>query len=118
MNPKDIVGQTKPNLFLIPSSSTIHTALAFMDGAKKYGPYNWRINKVDASTYIAAAKRQIESWVDGEETSSDANVHHLAHAIASLAIIIDAQECDTLNDDRPPEGFAANLIRENTKNVK
>lgn len=101
-NPKTRFGVAKPPLHLIPSTALAHESCAFRDGAAKYGPYNWRIDRVSASTYVAAAKRHIESWFNREEQAQDSGVHHLAHARACLAILIDAQECRMLNDDRPP----------------
>ena len=71
-----------------------------MDGARKYGPYNWRDNAVLARVYIAAAKRHLAYWAAGEETAKDSGVHHLGHAIACLAILLDAQATGNLGDDR------------------
>jgi hypothetical protein len=116
-NPKERFGKAKPNLFLVPPSAEIYLATAFQDGAVKYGPYNWRQSDVNASTYIAACKRHLASWIDGDDIDETSGVHHLAHAMACLAIILDAGECDTLHDDRPEPGFASVLIMENTKNV-
>lgn len=111
-NPKTAMGVTKVPLHLVPPSSTHYLALAFKDGAAKYGPYNWRDKTVSSSVYVAAAKRHIDAWWDGEEVSSDAQVHHLAHAMACLAIILDAQSVNKLNDDRPTKGAASKLQAE------
>lgn len=110
-NPKELFGQTKPQLHLVPPAFSIYTATAFRDGAKKYGPYNWRENAVIASTYVSAAKRHLDSWWDGEQFAEDSGVHHLAHAAACLAIIIDCIETGNLKDDRPLPGNAAALIK-------
>src|SRR5271166_5735695 len=87
-NPKDLIGQKKVALNLVPPSSIIYQALAMEDGAKKYGPYNWRSNKVIASIYVAAAMRHLQQWYDGEELASDSQKPHLAHALACLGIIV------------------------------
>ena len=71
-----------------------------MDGARKYGPYNWRDNAVLARVYIAAAKRHIEYWEAGQEDAEDSGVHHLGHVIACCAILADAQVTGNLIDDR------------------
>jgi hypothetical protein len=42
------------------------------------------------------------AWFNGEECAQDSGVHHLAHAMACLAILLDAKTCGKLNDDRPP----------------
>lgn len=72
-----------------------------MDGATKYGAYNWRNKSVSASIYIDAAKRHLDLWFEGQEFASDSKVHHLGHALACCAILLDAQECGRLIDDRP-----------------
>lgn len=112
-NPKTITGVTKPDLSLIPPVALIEEALAFQDGAKKYGPYNWRDKKVSSRIYTAAAMRHILSWQDGEECDPISSVHHLAHARACLAILLDASSLNQLNDNRS-FGVAAEMIREST----
>lgn len=101
-NPKTRFGVAKPPLHLIPATALAHEACAFRDGANKYGPYNWREAAVSSSTYVGAALRHINAWFNGETVAQDSGVHHLAHARACLAILIDAAECGKLNDDRPP----------------
>lgn len=108
-NPKTAIGATKVPLHLVPPSATHYTALAFKDGAAKYGPYNWREKGVSASVYYAAAKRHIDAWWDGEDLSPDALVHHLGHVMACCAIVLDAMSIGKLNDDRPPKGAASAL---------
>ena len=114
-NPKSIYGIKKPPMHLVPPSAKIYLAMGFSDGAEKYGPYNWRANEVAASVYIGAALRHIDEWWDGEESASDSGVHHLAHALSCLAIIVDAKETGNLVDDRPLPGVAADLIEKLTK---
>lgn len=109
-NPKTGAGFFKPQLFLVPPSTLLYLSQAFADGAKKYGPYNWREKKISSSVYISALQRHIESWVDGEEYARDSTVHHLAHAMACLALILDSQSIGMLNDDRPPKGAFADLV--------
>lgn len=108
-NPKTAVGVTKVPLHLVPPSASHHLALAFKDGAAKYGPFNWREHTVSASVYVAAAKRHIDAWWDGEDLSPDAKVEHLAHAMACMAIILDAASVGKLNDDRPMPGAVPRL---------
>lgn len=117
-NPKDLLGAKKVSLNLVPASSLIYQALAMEDGAKKYGPYNWRANKVIASIYIAAAMRHLQAWHDGEEVAEDSQKPHLAHALACLGIIVDAKETGNLVDDRPLPGAASKLIKEWEKGTK
>ncbi len=101
VNPKDLQGVKKPPLHLVAPVSVLHEAMAMLDGAQKYGPFNWRDKRVVASIYVAAAKRHIDLWFEGEQVAQDSGVHHLGHAKACLGIILDAEAMDCLIDDRP-----------------
>lgn len=114
-NPKARFGALKPNLALVPPASMIYQALAMQQGAEKYGPYNWRKDKVSTMTYVAAAKRHLDQYLDGEHLDPESGFPHLAHAMASLGILIDALETGNLIDDRPAPGAAGHLIRKWTK---
>lgn len=116
-NPKTIYGNAKPPMHLVPAAGTIHEAMAFGDGAAKYGPYNWREKTVSASTYIGAALRHIAAWFDGENIDPVSKVHHLGHAKACLGIILDAQLVENLNDDRPPMAPTGPLIASLTRKI-
>ncbi len=108
-NPKQRYGDLKPNLALVPGVAIAHEALAFENGAAKYGAYNWRDKAVEAMTYVAANMRHVQAWLDGEEYSVDTTaagkpVHNLAHARASLGILLDCIEQGNLIDNRPIAG--------------
>lgn len=113
-NPKDAIGASKPNLALVPSAGLIQAALAMTNGAKKYGPYNWREadKKVGYMTYIAAAQRHLLALIDGENVALDSGVSHLGHIAAGCMILIDAIECGNAIDDRPLKGAAARILNE------
>ena len=104
LNPKDRVGVRKVSLTKLPPAALAHAGFAMMNGAEKYGPYNWRDKPVIASIYVDAAERHLNAWFDGEEEATDSGAHHLGHAMACLAIILDAQESGNLIDDRPAAG--------------
>jgi hypothetical protein len=87
------------------------------EGRDKYGPYNWRSEPVGPMAYIAAAKRHLSQYQDGEEIDPKSGYPHLGHAIASIGIIIDALETGNLIDDRPPAGNVGELIRKWTKDA-
>lgn len=109
-NPKDLLGAAKPDATKVPAIAIAWESLAMMDGAGKYDPYNWRANKVVASIYIAAAKRHLDLWYEGEEFAEDSGCHHLGHARACLAILLDAQETGNLIDDRPVTPTSAGVL--------
>jgi cation transport regulator ChaB len=110
-NPKDLIGCKKPPISLVPPSVIIYLAQAFKNGAAKYGPYNWRNKKVKTTIYIDATMRHLLAYLDGEEVADDSGFEHLAHAVASLAVLIDAKETGNLVDDRPTPGAAPKLIK-------
>jgi hypothetical protein len=111
-NPKTLIGADKVNLSLVPPAAKIHLATAMMDGAKKYGAYNWREKKVPMMTYIAAAQRHLDQLLDGEDYDPVSLVHHAGHMMACGAIILDAMETQNLIDDRPKRGAASGMIRD------
>ncbi len=102
-NPKDAAASNRVSLSLIPASARIAEALAFTEGARKYGAYNWRVAGVCAHVYIDAINRHLERWWNGEECDPITSVSHLGSARAGLGILIDAMACGKLNDDRPPK---------------
>lgn len=118
-DPKKIAGSLKPPLCLFPPSALVMASLAMSAGAKKYGAYNWRGQKLLASTYAHACLRHVVSFWDGEDYSDDIldgdiRIHHLAHNIASSAVLIDAIVTGGWVDDRPKGGVTAELIRKFT----
>lgn len=117
-NPKTLIGQDKvPMLSVIPPASIIYQALAMrygaflaprIDGLRGYGPYNWRDQPIEAHIYIDAAMRHLLQWQDGDdceivtlEDGTQYTIPHLGFALATIGILIDAFENETLIDDRP-----------------
>lgn len=113
-NPKDRIGAAKPPLHLIPPAAEILEAVVMGLGARKYGPFNWRSANVRATIYIAAAKRHMAQWLDGQDDDPESGVSHLAHARACLGILLDARATGHLVDDRPEPGAAAVLMERHT----
>lgn len=109
-NPKDAIGSTKLPMHLIPGTAKAVMAIAFLEGALKYGKYNWRVAGVRASIYADAMERHLEKWKNGEDCDPDTNVPHLGSIMACAAILIDAAICGKLTDDRPPEAPVSQQI--------
>jgi len=109
-NPKDMVAVTKLPLHLVPSTISAYAALAFAEGAAKYGAYNWRVAGVRASVYKSALQRHLEKWWNGEWADPATGVPHLASVIACAGILLDADLVDKLTDDRPPAADVSRLI--------
>lgn len=111
-NPKTRLGALKVPLHLVPPSAKHYLAQALEDGARKYGPYNWRDEPISISTYKAAMERHMDAFWDGEDLAPDSGIHHVAHAMACCALILDCLANGTLVDDRPTKGAAAKLQQE------
>lgn len=111
-NPKDLVGGVKAQMWLIPPASMIAEAEAMTDGARKYGPYNWREKGVRYSVYLSAIDRHKMALLDGEDVAEDSLVHHLGHIKACCGILLDSIAQGNIVDDRPIKGQASRLLKE------
>jgi hypothetical protein len=109
-NPKDAIGSTKLPLNLVPDTIEVEVALAYLEGALKYGACNWRIAGVRSSIYYAAMKRHQKKWWNGQDSDPKTRVKHLASVIACAGILLDAELCGMLTDDRPPSAPLDKLI--------
>lgn len=116
-NPKDFIGANKIPLHLFPETAAIYGALGLLDGMLKYGRSNWRKFGVRASIYNDAAKRHLNAWFEGEDIDPDSGLPHLAHAIACVALLIDATEAGKLKDDRLYPGGYRKCIDKMTPHV-
>lgn len=100
-DPKGEIGKTKAPMWLLPPRALIAIAWVHLLGAIKYGPWNYRKNKVLASTYISAIHRHLAAWHEGEDNDPESGYSHIAHIGANCNIILDAQHHNKLDDDRP-----------------
>lgn len=116
-NPKDLIGSGKLPLHLWPVTATALGSLGLLDGMLKYGRSNFRAVGVRASIYYDAASRHLNAWFEGEAVDPDSGLPHLAHALACLAIIVDAEAAGKLNDDRMHPGGYRALINSLTPHV-
>lgn len=109
-NPKDRAATDRLDLSLVPDTAMIYLALAFTEGDYKYGGFNWRMAGVSANIYVAACRRHLAKWYNGEEADPATGIPHLASAMACLAVIVDSQIYGNLNDNRPPKVPVAELL--------
>ena len=118
-NPKDAIGSDKLPLHLWPTTATAMGCVGMMEGLSKYGRNNFREHGVRASVYVAACKRHLDAWFEGEDCAPDSGVPHLANALSCLAIIVDAKASGKLNDDRNyrGEGYRV-LVEELTPHIR
>lgn len=132
INPKTLASSQKvPVLSVVPPASIIAQATAMrygaflapkVDGTRGYGPYNWRDQPIEAHVYIDAAMRHLMQWWDGDEYEIIRDdegraidmVAHLASALATIGILIDAKANGTMIDDRPQrrQMVASNMLND------
>jgi len=116
-NPKDAIGCNKLPLHLWPETATNLGCIALLDGMLKYGRANWREAGVRASIYYDACRRHLAAWFEGEEDDPQSGVPHLGHALACLAILVDAKVAGKLKDDRMYPTNFRQQVDELTKHV-
>lgn len=116
-NPKDIIGSNKLPLHLWPATATAIGCIAMLNGCLKYGRSNFRATDIRASIYYDAFCRHTSAWFEGEECDPEDGVPHLAAALATLAILVDAQAAGKLIDDRNIIGGYSKTKEEMTAHV-
>lgn len=119
-NPKDRLGVKKPPLSLVPMAALIEEAVAYAEGAMKYGEFNWRNKAVRRRVYLEAILRHCLSALAGEDYDVDTfkatgrKITHEAKIRACAGIVIDARYCGNLIDDRFEKDTTAKLLAEFT----
>lgn len=115
-NPKDRLGVKKVPLDLVPMAALIYEAIAYLEGDTKYGAFNWRRKAVRRRVYLVAILRHTLAALAGEDYDPDTlkatghKIPHEAKIRACCGIIIDAQECGNLIDDRFEKDSTARLL--------
>lgn len=102
-NPKDACGTAKVPMSTVSGPVILEVGLAMFEGARKYGRHNYRVAGVRASVYYDAAMRHLIAWYEGQDTDPDSGMSHITKAMASLAVLRDAQINNKCVDDRPPK---------------
>lgn len=101
-DPKKQNGDKKDPMQLLPTEPLRKMARVMGLGRDKYGEYNWRHSDgVEAMTYVGAIRRHLDQFIDGEDVDAESGESHLAHIMATCAILIDAERVGNLRDNRP-----------------
>ena len=100
MNPKDKIGRKKPSLSVCPTRPIMDMAAVMRHGAAKYGPFNWRTERISHTVYTNAAIRHIFALMDGEDIDPDSGLPHEAHIMAGMSIMLDGKQTGNIDDDR------------------
>lgn len=117
-NPKEAIGSNKIPFHVWPETATVEGVLGMLEGVLKYGRSNYRVAGVRASVYYDACRRHLNAWFEGEDKAPDSEISHLGHALACIAILIDAREAGKLNDDRMVRGGYHAMVERLTPDVK
>lgn len=101
-NPKDAAAgaEDRAPLDLLEPAADEAVARALGFGAEKYGVRNYTQVPIRARVYIAAMRRHLAAWLDGEDYASDSGLHHLAHVGANVHVAMAAMAAGTFIDDR------------------
>jgi len=112
-NPKTALGIKKPAMDTIPSVALVELGVRMGHGADKYGSFNWRHENISSSVYVAAARRHLAAFVDGEYIDPDCpyDTSHLSAVMACCALLIDGFHIGNINDNRPPPAPTGAVIR-------
>lgn len=114
-NPKDFVGIKKAPLSTVSGPVLMELGLAMLEGARKYGRFNYREKGVLASVYYDALQRHMIDWYEGEDLDPDSGLSHVTKAIATLCVLRDAMIQGKFKDDRPPKSPPGWLAEFNKK---
>lgn len=99
-NLKTLAAISKPRMSDVPPVALFALGAAMSNGKDKYGRFNWRDTGTTSSVFYDAMHRHLAQWYSGEDFAADSKVHHLAHIMASCAILMDSEFQGSLNDDR------------------
>jgi hypothetical protein len=99
-NLKTLAALNKPRLSDVPPVALFALGAAMSNGKDKYGRFNWRETGTTSSVFYDAMQRHLAQWYSGEDFAEDSKVHHLAHIMASCAILMDSEYQNGLTDDR------------------
>lgn len=114
-NPKDLVGTKKAPLSTVSPAVLMEVGVAMLEGARKYGRFNWRKSGVVGSIYYDAAIRHLTDWYEGQDIDPLSGLSHITKAIASLTVLRDSMIYENWIDDRPPPAPAGWMDKLNEK---
>lgn len=74
---------------LLPADALAEVVGVFTFGATKYTPWNWTRIRGWRYRYFGAALRHVWSWWRGERLDSESGLPHLAHAAATIFMLLE-----------------------------
>lgn len=89
----------KPRMDLLPPRALLAVGSVMAYGATTYGAHNWRLG-LAWGRLCAAALRHTMAWISGEQEDEESGLPHLAHAAASLLMLLESAMEGYGSDDR------------------
>ena len=89
----------KPQMDLISSIAELELAKVLTFGAKKYDSHNWR-KGIAYSRIIAAIKRHVNAYNNGETNDPETGLSHMAHVMTEAMFLIEFEKTHPEMDDR------------------
>jgi hypothetical protein len=90
----------KPLLAIVPLSALKAITGVMEFGAKKYGLWNYKEPGMTQTRLLSATLRHIYQHLEGADLDDESGLPHLSHAIASLTLLIDKINNNSIADDR------------------
>lgn len=78
----------KPRMSLVPTKALVKVAEVMTYGADKYEAYNWA-KGLNHSRLMDATLRHLYSHMNGDDLDEETNLPHLAHAAASILMLLE-----------------------------
>lgn len=102
----------KPRVDLMPPLPLFQVGHVLAFGLKKYGARNWEEYAARWSwgDLLGSTLRHIFSWMAREDRDAESGLHHLAHALCDLMMLLQLVLCGIGTDDRTnlrPEDYGA-----------
>lgn len=91
----------RPRYDLLPACALHDVAAVMAFGADKYGDRNWEKGLRWGRLFRAAVSHLFAFW-RGEYADHESGLPHLAHAAASVLMLLDTTRMHPTLDDRPP----------------
>ena len=111
--------QGKPRWDLIHPLGMTEYIKVMTFGAQKYADDNWRTVEGARRRYFASAMRHLIAWWSGEQYDQESGLHHLAHAICSIAILMEPElEDPNVVTIKPRPGANVVSVQVNGKEVR
>lgn len=111
VNPKDLIGATKPPQHCVPMPVLWEIGMAMFEGGWKYRDHNYRKIGVQASAYYDAARRHLDAWWEGEDIDPKSGLNHITKVMSCLTVLRDCMMQSEagapvkFQDDRPPKSY-------------